>query len=158
MAAAIVTETKRTLTIPRRREYVGQVKGIVRLENALDKLGVAPSDWGPATDRSIEVEVLFDTGATHLCPSASIIARLRLPRVDTVVVQTAAGIGEAGKHSLCQVTLDGRSITVSCLELPDSARPLFGVWPMEEFGVAIDVKEQRYELLSDGDENTYLMA
>ncbi|MFN0096031.1 MAG: retroviral-like aspartic protease family protein [Dehalococcoidia bacterium] len=154
----MVADRSKTLRIPRRGEDVGFVTGEVRLENALDVLGVAPSGWGPARERQMDLDILFDTGASSICLPASVIAKLRLPVQDTVAIRTARGIGEARVFGLLRVTIGGRSRIVNCLELPDDARPLFGVVEMQALGVAIDVDAERFELLPDSGADTYILA
>ncbi|MFN0093663.1 MAG: aspartyl protease family protein [Dehalococcoidia bacterium] len=154
--ATVTPEAPAAPHMPRWGEDVGRVTARIRVSNSLDRLGAAPADWGPATDRVADVTGLFDTGATHLCLPASVIARLRLPRRETVVVVTARGISEIGLYDHCELTIDGRSRAVEVLELPEGVEPLIGILPMENMGIAIDVQQQTYALIPTTTRQTYL--
>lgn len=93
----------------------------------------------PDVRRLTVEDALMDTGATHLCLPASLLAELGLPVARTVVVETATGHSERRIFRNAIVRYEDREAQVEVIELPDGIRPLVGVLPMEALGIEPDV-------------------
>lgn len=107
--------------------------------------------------RSIEVDdVLVDTGATSLCLPAGMIEQLGLRLVEEVPVETATGTAVARRFRNALLTVEGRSGSFDCLELPGGRSALLGVVPMETLGLEPDLANERLRLLPMTREDTYI--
>ena len=100
--------------------------------------------------------VLVDTGATSLALPGDAIAQLGLPLLDEVLVETAAGVIPARRFRDADLTVEGRSGSFECIELPGGTEPLLGVVPLQALGVMLDLPNERIELLPDDRPGTYL--
>ncbi len=103
-------------------------------------------------------DVLVDTGALTLCLPERLIAELGLPLKRRVSGATAAGVIETTVHDHATVTVAGREGAFECLALPDGARPLLGLAPLEMLGLQPDVAKQNLRLLPDDTRDTYIIA
>lgn len=140
-------------------EKMGQVKTTVVLTNLWDHGLASRGALPPDEVRSLTLhDVLVDTGATLLALPSDLIRQLGLDFIRPVEVRTANGIIHSGIYSGVRIKIEGREGTFECLELPGVPRPLLGVVPMEVLGLEPDLKNQRLKVLSDSDEDTYLLA
>jgi hypothetical protein len=57
-----------------------------------------------------------------------------------------------------ELTVEGRSGTFDCLELPGGETVLLGVLPLEELGLELDLQNHRIIVLPDTGQDTYLNA
>lgn len=87
-------------------------------------------------------DVLMDSGATHLCLPAGVIAALGLPFDREVVVETATGASFARIYALARLTFEDRAASVDVIELPDGQGPLLGAIPMELLGIEPDLRSR----------------
>jgi clan AA aspartic protease len=107
--------------------------------------------------RSILVDhVLVDTGATGLCLPADIIQQLGLELIREAQVEIATGFSTARIFGDASITVEGRTGTFECLELPGGRQPLLGVVPLEWLGINLDLANERMTLLPDWGDRTYL--
>jgi predicted aspartyl protease len=112
---------------------------------------------GPEDVRSVNLaQVLVDTGATLLSLPKDLIERLGLRLGDEVTVQTATGTTVARRFRNAVLTVEGRTGTFDCLELPGGTSPLLGVVPMETLGLVPDIHAERLRLLPEKGDDTYL--
>ena len=96
---------------------------------------------GP-TDRSEEVELLVDTGATFLVVPHSLADRLGLRPTRTCDIQTAGGRDETCPLAEVRLTLDGDEVTTRCLIAPEGP-PLLGAVALESLLLAVDPVAKR---------------
>jgi clan AA aspartic protease len=122
-------------------------------DNALARRGMLP----PEEVRSVTLDSgMVDTGATTLCLPADLFAKLGIDDLEEVQVGTATGQVTARLAPEVLLTVEGRSRTVECLELPGGQQPLLGVFPLEILGIELDLRNKRLILLPDRGPGTYL--
>jgi predicted aspartyl protease len=142
-----------------RQRHVGQIRTAITLENQSDLEAVERADLDASHVRRITVsDVLVDTGANLLALPASLIERLGLKLRREVDVETAAGFRKARIFRGVELTVEGRSGTFDCLELPGGETVLLGVLPLEELGLELDLQNHRIIVLPDTGQDTYLNA
>jgi predicted aspartyl protease len=126
-----------------------------RLDQALAQGGHLP----PEAVRSVNLaDVLVDTGATHLCLPADIIARLGLYLLREVEVTTATGRTATRLYGDAWLNVKGREESFSCVELPEGSRPLLGVLPLEALGLELDLDRQELRVIPDRGPRTHVHA
>jgi clan AA aspartic protease len=140
-----------------RQRLVGRVWANIVIANrgdvVLAERGILPRE----AIRTVSLDhVLVDTGATNLCLPPEIIAALGLPLLEEVAVETATGVVTARLYQDATVTVEGRTRTFDCLELPGGTQPLLGVVPLQALGINLDLANERMTLLPDRGEGTYL--
>jgi predicted aspartyl protease len=142
-----------------REREVGHVYAKITIENAFDRQ-LARNGKLPATEvRTANLEdVLIDTGASHLCLPADIVAALGLEEAETILVETAGGDREYRYTEGARVTVGARSDIFSCIEVPAGAKPLLGVIVMETLGLQPDIRRHELTFLPMGGSNSYIRA
>jgi predicted aspartyl protease len=98
-----------------------------------------------------------DTGATHLCLPADVIAALGLPLQREVEVETAFGKSIMRVFEGARVEINGRADIFSCIELDEGRPPLLGVVAMESMGLRPDLQSHTLELLPETGPHTHFM-
>ena len=134
-------------------QHVGQVFADISVENSGDL------DARGTVLRSVLLgDVVLDSGATHLCLPAGLIAQLGLPLVREAPVRTATGIEirRIFRHAL--VRFEDRDVEGYCVELPAGSPPLLGAIPMEGMGIEPDLQNRRVRKLPLGPDGTYITA
>ena len=97
---------------------------------------------GPS-GRSVDVETLVDTGATHTLLPRDVLNRLGVDVIERVAFQLADqrvvnyDVGEV------RLWLDGRERTVLVVFGPEDAIPLLGATTLELFNLAVDPVSRR---------------
>ncbi len=136
---------------------MGKVYANVTVENAFDRERTCSGLTPDAPIRHVHyTAMLTDSGATTLCLPGEAIAELGLPLLEEVRVGTATGVVPARLFEGARITVDGRTRTVECLELPGGREPLLGVFPMEILGIDLDLKNERIVLRPEWGDETYL--
>ena len=92
-------------------------------------------------------------------PPASTIAALGLAFLKELPVRTAVGTRIRRIFQDAKLTVEGRTSTFDCLELPDDSQPLLGVLPLENLGIEPDIVNHCLRLLPEepGGETHYLL-
>ena len=101
-------------------------------------------------------EVLMDTGATHLCLPADLVARLGLGLGYATPVETATGAAVIRVFRNALVTYEDRSAVVEVIELPLGRPPLLGAIPMEALGIEPDLRNRRVRKLARDLNSSYI--
>jgi predicted aspartyl protease len=136
---------------------MGKVYAEVSITNGDDDAVQARGLLEPGQARTVRLsDVLVDTGATSLCLPAGIIETLGLRLFEEVLVETATGPATARRFRNVLLTVEGRSGTFDCLELPGGRSALLGVVPMEALGLEPDLAAERLRLLPMTREDTYI--
>jgi predicted aspartyl protease len=136
---------------------MGKVFADITVANGGDEELASRGLLEPADIRSIHLDnVLVDTGATLLSLPAGLIERLGLRLKDEVRVQTATGEAGARRFRNALLTVEGRTSTFDCLELPGGTSPLLGVVPLEALGLEPDLQAERLRLLPETTADTHL--
>jgi predicted aspartyl protease len=137
---------------------MGQVFAEIELRNALDEWRAREGLIDASEVRSVALsDVLVDTGATHLCLPADIVAALGLPVKREVPVQTANGTATRRLMEGVRLRVAGRDTVVECIELPEGSRPLLGAVPMEVLGLEPDLQNRRLRVLPLEEGDTYIL-
>jgi predicted aspartyl protease len=147
----------RTIAPPenQRESAVGQVVIDFEVENLVDVYASPP----PGETRRAELHaVLMDTGATHLCLPADVVAELGLPFSHEVPVMTPTGIHQSRIFAQARVSYADRRWDGECIELPVGAKPLLGALPMEGLGIEPDLQTRTVRMLPLGLDGTYFSA
>jgi predicted aspartyl protease len=147
----------RTIAPPehQRDSAVGQVVIDFRVENLVDVYATPP----PRQVRTVSLQgVLMDTGATHLCLPADLVATLGLPFSHEVPAMTATGVRDLRIFRQALVVYEDRTYEGECIELPTGAKPLLGALPMEGLGIEPDLQKRTVRKLPLGPEGTYFSA
>ncbi|MEO9254198.1 MAG: retroviral-like aspartic protease family protein [Tepidiformaceae bacterium] len=127
---------------------MGKVIVDITLANRGDEIGAERRLLALGDVRSFVLhDVLVDTGASTISLPARMITRLGLTFAREVGVFTATGVQRARVFRDISVTIMGRSGSFECLELPDEAQPLLGVFPLEALGIELDLQHERLVLL-----------
>lgn len=120
---------------------MGQAFISIAIENSAD----LPD--GPATHvavRRLDLPgTLMDSGATHLCLPADLVADLGLAFDREVTVKTATGYQSCRIFRNAMVEFEDRRTQCECIELPAGMPALLGAIPMEGLGVEPDLQLRR---------------
>lgn len=138
-------------------KQLGQVFTTIALTNNVDEI-LAEHGFIPHEQiRSITIDnVLVDTGATRLCLPEEIISQLGLRLVGEIEGHTAIGVRKFRLFDGVKLSLEGRTGTYNCVELPTGEDCLLGVIPLEDLGLELDLKNQRLKVLPNQGRDTYL--
>ena len=160
MGYAFGMSTTTVRALPKGRpSLMGKVTTAITITNAGDEARAEDGTLAPSKVRRITLNgVLADTGASMLCLPAPMIAQLGLRLRDEINIKTATGPARARRFRSVTLTVEGRSGSFDCLELPGGSEPLLGYFPMESLGIELDLKNQRLVLLPDHGDGTYLTA
>ena len=136
---------------------VGQIRVDFTVTNELDVQAVAEGRLDASAVRRLELKgVLVDTGATTLCLPANLVAQLGLPAKKDAVAETPTGHYLIRVFGQATVELMGRSNTFECVELPEGAPPLLGVYVLEGLGIEPNLRDEVLELRPETGPNGYL--
>ncbi len=102
--------------------------------------------------------IVMDTGATHLCLPADIIARLGLELDREVAVKVATGIEKRRIFTNVRVVYEDRRTVTDCIELPAGMPALLGAIPMEGLGIEPDLQNRTVRKLPMGLDGSYITA
>ncbi len=138
-------------------KQIGQVFTTIVLTNNVDEI-LAERGFIPHEQvRSITIDnVLVDTGATRLCLPEEIISQLGLRLVGEIEGHTAIGVRKFRLFDGVKLSVEGRTGTYNCVELPIDEAPLLGVIPLEDLGLEPDLKNQELKVLPNQGKDTYL--
>ena len=154
MASIVLAPTPNT-----QEEAVGQVFVSFDVSNAADVDRMEDRELGPADVRRTALDdVLMDSGATHLCLPADVIARLGLRFSFEAPVEIPTGTTTRRVFRNARVTYEDRFAIVSAVELPVGRPPLLGAIPMEELGIEPDLRNRRVRKLPMDMNSSFLRA
>ncbi len=140
-----------------RPREMGKVRTTLTVTNIGDDAMASRGLLAREDVRAVTVtDVLVDTGAATLCLPPSLFRAVGADRVEDVVVDTATGPAVARLARGVLLTVEGRTGSVDCLELPGGTQALLGVLPMEALGIEVDLRNERLILLPDDTAETYL--
>ena len=135
---------------------MGQINAMLKITNLIDQSNAEDGLIKPEQIRSLEISMLVDTGATHLCLPSEAIAQLGLKPIREVLLETAAGPQRTLAYAGSFISLMGREATFDCVALPNSKRALLGVFPMEALGIEPDLRNQSLRLLPMDENQSYM--
>ena len=93
--------------------------------------------------RTVEVEVLVDTGATRLYLKPSVIKALGLQKVDVVVSQTTNGTRTRGVYDPVRLELMERHGIFEVVDMDEQVPNLLGQIPLEYLDLVVDASGRR---------------
>lgn len=126
------------------QDLMGRVLTEATIENLGDLMDVGRGLRSPDDVRRITVsDALVDTGATTLALPTRFIQQLGLKEVREKSATTFDGTRQVAVHEPVRLTLQGRSMSVDTVEVPDVAPVLIGQIPLEALDLVVDPKGQR---------------
>ncbi len=138
---------------------MGQVFVTFSVENSADTDRAGRAEIPADAVRRVELPgVLMDSGATHLCLPAEVIAALGLPFSWEAEVRTATGIATRRIFRNVIVRFEDRQTQVECIELPTGMPPLLGALPMEGLGIEPDLQTRKPRKLPKTGVSSYVTA
>ena len=93
--------------------------------------------------RTIETDVLVDTGATRLYLKSSVIKALGLKKEGEVDSKTTNGTRRRSVYQAARVDLMGRHGAFEVVEVDEDVPNLFGQIPLEYLDLVVDPKGQK---------------
>ena len=124
---------------------MGRVMTTARITNLYDLLKVNEGLVDADDVRSIDVELLVDTGATLLSLPKDLIDRLGLNQIAEKRVTTAAGEVTRRVFGAVRVVIMDRDATIDVMEVPPGVPPLLGYVPLELLDLVPNPKSGRLE-------------
>jgi clan AA aspartic protease len=111
----------------------------VKLTNREDEMMARRGLLPPNEVRTLEIEVLVDTGATMLVLPADVCRKLGLTEVDRRRVRYADGrVGEVPRVTNVGIEILGRDMVGSALVEAEGTTPLIGQIPLEELDLVVN--------------------
>jgi len=92
--------------------------------------------------RSLETEILVDTGATRLYLQSGVIRALGLRKEGEVVSRTTNGSRKRAVYQAARLELMGRNGAFQVVEVDDEVPNLLGQIPLEYLDLVVDPKGQ----------------
>jgi predicted aspartyl protease len=93
--------------------------------------------------RSLEAELLVDTGATRLYLQSSIIRALGLKKESLVTSKTTNGVRQRAVYQAARLEIMGRDGAFQVVEVDDDVPNLPGQIPLEYLDFVVDPKGQK---------------
>jgi predicted aspartyl protease len=93
--------------------------------------------------RSLEADVLVDTGATRLYLQSAVIRALGLRKEGEVVSRTTNGPRKRAVYQAARLELMGRNGAFQVVEVDDDVPNLLGQIPLEYLDLVVDPKGQK---------------
>jgi len=120
-------------------KIIEKIKVVNVDDEALAKRGIITPDQV----RSIETEVLIDTGATFFCLRQSLIEELKLTPMSQKLIRTANGAVTRTVYSAVTIYLRDRFAVVYVSEIPDDCPNLLGQIPLQSMDWVIDTRNEK---------------
>lgn len=121
---------------------MGKVIVTVKLSNYVD-LQLKRLRLLPTKPRTVETEVLVDTGATRLYLKSSVIKALGLKKEGEVESKTTNGTRRRSVYQAARLDLMGRHGAFEVVEVDDDVPNLLGQIPLEYLDLVVDPKGQK---------------
>ncbi len=122
---------------------MGKIIEKVKIANLFDEMLAQQETIESDKVRSLETEVLVDTGATFLCLKKSLIEKLGLTPVREKLVKTSNGEVTRTVYSVATVYLKERDAKVSVTELPEDCPNLLGQIPLQIMDFVVDMRNEK---------------
>ena len=122
---------------------MGRVVTTAKITNLYDLLKVHEGLVADDTVRSIEVELLVDTGATMLSLPIIMIDQLGLTKTKEKRVMTASGEATRAIYDVVRLEIMDRDATIPVMEVPPGVPALLGYIPLELLDLVPNPKSQR---------------
>ena len=122
---------------------MGRVMTTAKITNLYDLLKVNEGLVTDDTVRSIEVELLVDTGATMLSLPKKMIDQLGLTKTKKKRVITANGEATRSIYDVVRLEIMDRDATIPVMEVPPGVPALLGYVPLEMLDLVPNPKSQR---------------
>ncbi len=122
---------------------MGKIVETIKIVNLEDESLAKKGFIKPDQVRSIETEVLVDTGATFLCLRKSLIEELQLTPGEQKTVRTSNGTVTRTFYSPVKIYLRDRYAVVYVSELPEDCPNLLGQIPLQSMDWVIDTRNEK---------------
>jgi clan AA aspartic protease len=125
---------------------MGAVMQMIKLTNWLDAERARLGEIQPESVRSLEVEALVDTGATHLILPADVADNLGLTVMGATTAELADGSLIPTRRVSVQLEILGRDMLTAAYVLPAGTMPLIGQIPLEDLDLIVEPRSQTLRL------------
>jgi predicted aspartyl protease len=124
---------------------MGKIIQKAHLQNSADMAGVLAGKIQQGEVRSVEVELLVDTGAAMLCLTPKAIASLGLHKLHEREVITGNGIAKRAVYEPVRIRIHDREADLNVMEVPTGTPPLLGYLPLEALDLYPNPKKRALE-------------
>lgn len=121
---------------------VGRITEKVTVQNYVDMFMASTGELDPSQVRTVEVDAIVDTGASHLCLPPAVVEQLGLLYSHSKPVTSANGIVERRVFGGAEITILGRNVQMSVMENDESKPPLIGYLILESLDFVVGPKSQ----------------
>jgi clan AA aspartic protease len=122
---------------------MGRTTEKVIVKNYVDLARAELGEMSPEDVRSVAIDAVVNTGASHLCLPPDVIANLGLLYSRSRNVQTANGTVKRRLFKGADVTIQGRNEEMTVMENDATTPPLIGYLLLEMLDFVVDPKSQR---------------
>ena len=123
---------------------MGKVRTIIKLTNFVDKKNAENNLIPVQNVRTIEIEMLADTGATMLVIGEDIAKKLGIEKESEIWIKLADdSIQRHYKGKGILVEFGERDCVTDCVILEKGVEPILGQIPLEEMDLLVDCKNQK---------------
>ena len=122
---------------------MGRTTAKLKIQNAYDVQKAAEGLIRESEVRTVEIEALVDTGATHVCLPKAAIEELGLPFHEEVRVRTANGRADRRTFKGAEIELLGRSFLMEVMENHEDTPPLIGCLLLEALDLVVDPRAEQ---------------
>ena len=124
---------------------MGKIIQQATLLNTGDVMAARSGALPKAKVRTVEVELLVDTGAAMLCLTPAVIEKLGLRKTHERDVITANGMVRRPVFEPAQILIFDRQADVNVMEVPTGTPPLLGYLPLEALDLYPNPRERKLE-------------
>ncbi|HEU0011651.1 MAG TPA: retropepsin-like aspartic protease [Verrucomicrobiae bacterium] len=129
----------------RKKDDMGRIIQKAKLTNSGDLAAVREGRIKPGKVRSVEVELLVDTGAAMLCLTPKVIGQLGLHKINEREVITANGIVTRAVYEPVLIQILDREANIDVMEVPTGTPGLLGYLPLEALDLYPNPKKRTLE-------------
>lgn len=127
------------------KENMGKILQKARLSNTADVSALRAGKLAKNKIRSVEVELLVDTGAAMLCLTPSVIERLGLRKTHERDVITGNGLVKRAVFEPVLIQIFDRQADMNVMEVPTGTPLLLGYLPLESLDLYPNPKKRTLE-------------
>ena len=127
------------------RPDMGKIIQKARLENSADLAAMRDGRLPRGKVRSVEVELLVDTGAAMLCLTPKLVEQLGLHKTHERDVITGNGLVKRAVYEPVRIQILDREANMDVMEIPTGTPLLLGFLPLEALDLYPNPKKRTLE-------------